>query len=574
MKKILIANRGEIAVRVARACRDLGLASVGVYAPCDRDAPHVAAAGEAWPLAGDAPAQSYLDIAQLIDVARRAGADAVHPGYGFLAENAAFAEACGQAGLTFIGPTPEAIRIMGSKTGARQAAIRAGAPVVPGTESPLPADASDAEIAAVAAGVGYPVMLKAVAGGGGRGMRVVERPEQLAGALRAARSEAATAFGSAEVYLERRIVGPRHVEVQLLGDHHGTVVPFVERECSIQRRHQKVVEESPSPVMTMPLRARMLAAAAAVAESVGYTNAGTIEFLLDASGAFYFLEMNTRLQVEHPVTELVTGIDLVEWQIRIARGERLTIDRARAAVPAGHAIECRVYAEDPDARFMPAPGRITHLRQPSGPGIRDDSGVAAGFTVPVHYDSMISKLAAWGSDRTQAIARLRRALDEYRGARHPHHAAVLPLAGHAGRLRRRPVRHDDAGRRAGVAAGTPLRRDAGGRAAHRDHRDRARGPRPCRAAGRRRARDRGGQPVVRRGAPRGAAMSASRIEVVAGGRVHMRARSSQPTDRPASASASTTATPSCSTRPWSDRPTARRRGRFATSPPASSRPRP
>jgi acetyl-CoA carboxylase biotin carboxylase subunit len=413
VKKILIANRGEIAVRVARACRDLGLASVAVYAPCDREAPHVAAAGEAWPLAGDPPAQSYLDIAQLVDIARRAGADAVHPGYGFLAENAAFAEACGQAGLTFIGPTPEVIRIMGSKTGARQAAIRAGAPVVPGTESPLPADAPDAEIAAVAARIGYPVMLKAVAGGGGRGMRVVDAPEQLAGALRAARSEAATAFGSADVYLERRIVGPRHVEVQLLGDHHGTVVPFVERECSIQRRHQKVVEESPSPVMTMPLRARMLAAAAAVAESVGYTNAGTIEFLLDASGAFYFLEMNTRLQVEHPVTELVTGIDLVEWQIRIARGERLTIDRARAAMPSGHAIECRVYAEDPDARFMPAPGRITHLRQPSGPGIRDDSGVAAGFTVPVHYDSMISKLAAWGSDRTQAIARLRRALDEY-----------------------------------------------------------------------------------------------------------------------------------------------------------------
>ncbi len=239
------------------------------------------------------------------------------------------------------------------------------------------------------------------------------RPDQLASALRAARSEAATAFGSAEVYLERRIVGPRHVEVQLLADHHGTVVPFVERECSIQRRHQKVVEESPSPVMTMPLRARMLAAAAAVAESVGYTNAGTIEFLLDASGAFYFLEMNTRLQVEHPVTELVTGIDLVEWQIRIARGERLTIDRARAAMPSGHAIECRVYAEDPDARFMPAPGLITHLRPPTGPGIRDDGGVVAGFTVPVHYDSMISKLAAWGSDRTQAIARLRRALDEY-----------------------------------------------------------------------------------------------------------------------------------------------------------------
>jgi acetyl-CoA carboxylase, biotin carboxylase subunit len=413
VRKILIANRGEIAVRVARACRDLGIGSVAVYAPCDREAPHVAAAGEAWPLAGNPPKESYLDIGQLIAAAQRAGADAVHPGYGFLAENAAFAHACRNAGLIFIGPTPEAIRTMGSKTGARQAAIQAGAPVVPGTETPLAADVPDADVAEVAARIGYPVMLKAVAGGGGRGMRVVERPDQLAAALRAARSEAATAFGSAEVYLERRIVGPRHVEVQLLADHHGTVVPFVERECSIQRRHQKVVEESPSPVMTLPLRARMLAAAAAVAEHVGYTNAGTIEFLVDASGAFYFLEMNTRLQVEHPVTEMVTGVDLVEWQIRIARGERLTIDRARAAVPAGHAIECRVYAEDPDARFMPAPGRITHLRPPTGPGIRDDGGVATGFTVPVFYDSMISKLAAWGADRTQAIARLRRALDEY-----------------------------------------------------------------------------------------------------------------------------------------------------------------
>jgi acetyl/propionyl-CoA carboxylase alpha subunit len=250
VRKVLIANRGEIAVRVARACRDLGLASVAVYAPCDRDALHVAAAGEAWPLAGNPPKESYLDIGQLIAVARRAGADAVHPGYGFLAENAAFAEACRDAGLTFIGPSPAAIRTMGSKTGARQAAIQAGAPVVPGTESPLAADVPDAEIAELASRVGYPVMLKAVAGGGGRGLRVVEGPDQLTGALRAARSEAATAFGSAEVYLERRIVGPRHVEVQLLADHHGTVVPFVERECSIQRRHQKVVEESPSPVMT------------------------------------------------------------------------------------------------------------------------------------------------------------------------------------------------------------------------------------------------------------------------------------------------------------------------------------
>ncbi len=406
-----------------------------------------------------APAQSYLDIAQLIDVARRSGADAVHPGYGFLAENANFAQACGDAGLTFIGPTPEVIRTMGSKTGARQAAIRAGAPVVPGTELPIAADAPDAEVAEVAGRIGYPVMLKAVAGGGGRGMRVVEQADQLSGALRAARSEAATAFGSAEVYLERRIVGPRHVEVQLLADHHGTVVPFVERECSIQRRHQKVVEESPSPVMTLPLRARMLAAAAAVAERVGYTNAGTIEFLLDAGGQFYFLEMNTRLQVEHPVTELVTGVDLVEWQIRIARGERLTIDRARAAMPSGHAIECRVYAEDPDARFMPAPGRITHLRPPTRPrhprrrrrrrrlhragALRLDDLEAGGVG---RRSDAGDRPAAPGPRRV-------------RDPRHPHDAAVLPLAGHPGRLRRGPLRHHDPRRRAGVAQRPAVRRD-------------------------------------------------------------------------------------------------------------------
>ena len=359
------------------------------------------------------PADSYLAIDKIVAAARRAGADAVHPGYGFLAENEDFAEACVASGLTFVGPSAEAIRLMGSKTAARETAIRAGVPVVPGTREPLDASRTDAETAAIAAAIGYPLMVKAVAGGGGKGMRLVERVDGLASALRAARSEAGSSFGDSAVYLERRLERPRHIEVQLLGDRFGTLLPFVERECSIQRRHQKVVEESPSPVMTRALRRRMTEAAAAVARLAGYTNAGTIEFLVDEAGDFYFLEMNTRLQVEHPVTELVTGVDLVAWQIRLARGERLTVEPARALEPVGHAIECRIYAEDPDAGFMPAPGRITDIRAPSGPGIRDDSGVAPGFEVPIFYDSMISKLAAWGESRGQALARMRRALAEY-----------------------------------------------------------------------------------------------------------------------------------------------------------------
>ncbi len=331
--------------------------------------------------------------------ARRSGADAVHPGYGFLAENEEFAAAVRDAGLIFIGPSPAAIETMGSKTAARSAAMRAGVPVVPGTEDPLGADVSDADIARVAAGIGYPLLVKAVAGGGGKGMRDVADPADLAGAVRAARSEAGTAFGDASVYLERRLIRPRHIEVQLLADEHGTVLPFVERECSIQRRHQKVVEESPSLQVTPALRAALTAAAAAVARSVGYTNAGTIEFLLDEDGRFYFLEMNTRLQVEHPITEMVTGIDLVRWQIRIAQGERLDLDPARLLSPLGHAIECRIYAEDPDNGFLPSPGRIAQLRAPGGPGVRDDSGASAGLDVPIFYDPMISKLVAWAEDR-------------------------------------------------------------------------------------------------------------------------------------------------------------------------------
>ena len=411
--KILIANRGEIAVRIMRACREMGLPTVAVYSDCDRGARHVREADQAFYLGPNQAARSYLNIEAVVGVARRAGADAVHPGYGFLAENAAFARACRDAGLTFVGPSPEAIDLMGSKTAARAVAMRAGVPVVPGSERPFDATASDEEILTAAEGIGYPLVVKAVAGGGGKGMRVVEQAGELPGAIRTARSEAGAAFGDSSVYLERRLLRPRHIEIQLLGDPFGTIVPFVERECSIQRRHQKVVEESPSISVTPLLRREIAAAAAAVAKTVDYTNAGTIEFLLDADGSFYFLEMNTRLQVEHPVTEMVTGLDLVQWQIRIARGERLTIDPERALTPVGHAIECRIYAEDPDQNFMPAPGLIRGFRPASGPGIRDDSGVNSGYEVPVFYDSMIAKLVAWGGTRDGAIARMARALGEY-----------------------------------------------------------------------------------------------------------------------------------------------------------------
>lgn len=413
MQKILIANRGEIAVRIIRACRDMGLRTVAVYSECDRAALHVRLADEAWPVGPSPPRESYLRIDKLIDVATRSGADAVHPGYGFLAENEDFAAACRDAGLTFIGPSPEAIALMGSKTAARQAAIKAGVPVVPGTEEPLADDVPESRVLEIATSIGYPLMLKAVSGGGGKGMRMVTGPDELPSALRAARSEAGSAFGDSAVYLERRLLKPRHIEVQLLGDHHGTILPFVERECSIQRRHQKVVEESPSLAVSPALREKMTSAAAAVARSVGYTNAGTIECLLDEDGRFYFLEMNTRLQVEHPVTELVTGVDLVGWQLRIARGEKLDLDPEALLQPRGHAIECRIYAEDPENNFLPSPGRIHGLRVPSGPGIRDDSGAYVGGDVPIFYDPMISKLIAWGENRPHALARMRRALAEY-----------------------------------------------------------------------------------------------------------------------------------------------------------------
>jgi len=410
--KILVANRGEIAVRILRACRELGVPSVGVYSECDRRAPHVRQADEAVLLGPSPASESYLNIERILGVVQETGATAIHPGYGFLSENAGFARECRSRGLVFIGPDAGVIQTMGGKTAARQAAIKAGVPVVPGTEA-LPDSLSDKELIAHAGEVGYPLFIKAVAGGGGRGMRRVSGPAGLLAAVEAARSEAGAAFGESTIYFERFLECARHIEVQVLGDDYGTVVPFVERECSIQRRHQKVIEESPSVAVTPDVRKALAEAAVALCNAVRYTNAGTLEFLLDAEHRFYFLEMNTRLQVEHPVTELVTGVDLVHWQIRIARGERLTLDRNKVGTPDGHAIECRVYAEDSDAGFLPSPGKITFMRRPSGPGIRDDSGVESGFEVPVFYDSMISKVVAWAPDRSGAIVRMCRALSEY-----------------------------------------------------------------------------------------------------------------------------------------------------------------
>ena len=412
--KVLVANRGEIAVRVIRACRELGFGTVAVYSDADRAAPHVRLADEAHHVGPSPARESYLKIDTLVDVARTSGASLVHPGYGFLAENEDFAQACADAKLTFVGPSAKAIALMGSKTAARDVAIAAGVPVVPGTRAPFPEDAPDATLVAEAARIGFPLLVKAVAGGGGKGMRTVTSAPDLLNAVRTARSEAKSAFGDAAVYFEKQIIGPRHIEIQLLGDTHGTVLPFVERECSIQRRHQKVVEESPSPVLRPDVRRRLADAAAKVARAAGYTNAGTIEFLVDEQQQFYFLEMNTRLQVEHPITEVVTGVDLVHWQLRVALGERLTLDPEQVLTPRGHAIECRIYAEDPDRKFLPSPGLVRALSVPAGPGIRHDGGVAPGFEIPTTYDSMLAKLIVWGATRAEATARLRRALDEYR----------------------------------------------------------------------------------------------------------------------------------------------------------------
>ncbi|HEU4368368.1 MAG TPA: acetyl-CoA carboxylase biotin carboxylase subunit [Methylomirabilota bacterium] len=410
LKKLLVANRGEIAVRVIRACREQGIATVAVYSEADREALHVLMADEAYPIGPPPAAESYLSIGTLVAVARRADADAVHPGYGFLAENPRFAEACGEAGLTFVGPPAAAIRAMGDKTAARRIARDLGVPMVPGTLEPIGADP---EAAAHAREVGYPLMLKAAMGGGGKGMRLVRREAELADALRAARSEAGAAFGDTAVYLERALSGPRHVEIQVLADAHGGIVHLGERECSIQRRHQKLVEESPSPCVDAGLRARMGEAACRVARAAGYVNAGTVEFLVDAGGGFYFLEMNTRLQVEHPVTEMVTGIDLVREQLRIAAGEPLGYRQADVAWR-GWAIECRINAEDPFGGWLPSPGTITGLRAAGGPWVRNDSGAYEGYTVPRWYDTLLAKLIVWGPDRAAALDRLARALGEYR----------------------------------------------------------------------------------------------------------------------------------------------------------------
>jgi acetyl-CoA carboxylase biotin carboxylase subunit len=413
IKKILIANRGEIAIRVIRACRELGIRAVAVYSEADRRAQHVLMAHEAFCI-GPAPArESYLRGDVIIETAKYCSADAIHPGYGFLAENGDFAEAVEASGLIFIGPPASAMRAMGSKTEARRIMMDAGVPVVPGDRSGL-ADAKAAHESAER--IGYPVMIKAAMGGGGKGMRLVRAPEELTSAFESARRESETAFGSGEVYLEKLIENPRHVEVQIMGDAYGNVLHFFERECSIQRRHQKVIEESPAPALNdLPkMRDEMCRAAVAAAKACGYVNAGTVEFLFDQTGPnFYFLEMNTRLQVEHPVTEMVTGIDLAQLQIMVAMGHPHTLKQSDIQQN-GCSIECRIYAEDPFAGFLPDAGRITSLVRPAGPWVRVDSGVNAGDEVGVYYDPMVAKLIVWGQDRPDAIKRMKRALDEYR----------------------------------------------------------------------------------------------------------------------------------------------------------------
>jgi acetyl-CoA carboxylase biotin carboxylase subunit len=455
--KLLIANRGEIAVRVIRACREAGIRAVAVFSEADRDALHVRLADEAHPIGPPPAGQSYLAIERLIDVARRSGAEAVHPGYGFLSENPRFAQACRDAGLVFVGPPPEAIARMGDKTAARRAALTAGVPVVPGTPEPV---GSDEEAQRAARDLGFPVMIKAAWGGGGKGMRLVAAAGELESALRLARSEAGSAFGDAAIYLEKAIVEARHVEIQVLADGHGGVVHLGERECSIQRRHQKLVEEAPSPAVDSALRSDMGAAACRLLAAAGYRNAGTVEFLLDARRRFHFLEVNTRLQVEHPVTELVTGIDLVQEQLRIAAGAPLGFGQDDVA-PRGWAIECRISAEDPATGFIPSPGRVSTWRPPAGPWVRVDAGVHQGGEVPLHYDPLLAKLIVWGRDRDEAVRRMRAALAEFGvgGVRTtlPFHRAVLEHPDFlAGRLTTTFVEHAFPGGR-GLPGPTPER---------------------------------------------------------------------------------------------------------------------
>ncbi len=407
-KKILIANRGEIAVRVIRACREMGIDTVAVYSEADRAALHVRLADEAFLIGPPPSAQSYLNADRIIETAKHVQAEAIHPGYGFLSENPEFAARCERVGVTFIGPSSQAIRAMGGKTAGRSLAAQAKVPVVPGSTR----DLTDEEALDAAKEVGFPVLIKASAGGGGKGMRVVSKEADLAGAIRAARSEGSSSFGNSAIYVERYLGGARHIEVQILADTRGSVIYLGERDCSIQRRHQKVIEESPSPFVDADLRRRMGEAAVKLAKAAGYTNAGTMEFLVDSSKNFYFLELNARLQVEHPVTEMITGLDLVKEQIRIAAGEPLSVRQDEVQLR-GHAIECRIYAEDPFNNFMPSPGKIQVLRDPGGPGIRVESGIYEGCEVTIYYDPLVAKLIAWGRDRAEAIRRMRRALEEY-----------------------------------------------------------------------------------------------------------------------------------------------------------------
>jgi acetyl-CoA carboxylase, biotin carboxylase subunit len=408
MRRVLIANRGEIALRVIRACRELELESVAVYSSADETALHVRKADQAVCIGKPAARQSYLNVEALIDAARESGADAVHPGYGFLAENADFARRCQAAGLIWIGPDPEAIDRMGDKAVARNLAMNADVPVVPGTEGTV----EPREAAAVAQDIGYPLMIKAAGGGGGRGIRIARDADELQNGAAEAAREADAAFGNPALYLEKLIETPRHVEVQVLADTHGNVIHLFERECSLQRRRQKLLEESPSPALDPAARARITASAVRLAQATGYTNAGTVEFLLDTDGAFYFIEMNTRIQVEHPVTELLTGVDLVKEQIGIASGEPLAVTQAQVSQH-GASIEFRITAEDPDADFRPSPGQITHLELPGGPGVRVDTAIYDGYSIPPFYDSLVAKLIVWGRNRDEAIARGRRALEEF-----------------------------------------------------------------------------------------------------------------------------------------------------------------
>lgn len=408
-KKLLIANRGEIAVRIIRACHEMGIAAVAVYSDADRTALHMRMADQAYHI-GPAPSrESYLVYENILKAAKDSGAEAIHPGYGFLSENSDFAQLVQDSGLILIGPSPRAIRLMGDKTAARQCMAQAGVPIVPGTDEELHAEA----VAEVAAELGYPVLIKAAAGGGGKGMRIVHKNTELDSAYAAAKSEAEAAFGDNRVYIEKYVEAPRHIEFQILADEHGNIVHLGERECSIQRRHQKVIEEAPSCILDAELRTKMGQAAVQAAAACEYSNAGTIEFIFDQDRNFYFLEMNTRLQVEHPVTEMITGVDLVKEQIRIAAGERLSLQQDDVCLN-GHAIECRIYAEDPRNGFLPSTGTIAHLTVPSGPGVREDSGFQAGSEVSIYYDPLISKFVVWGQNRAEAIARMRRGLREYR----------------------------------------------------------------------------------------------------------------------------------------------------------------